>query len=86
MNRMLPSGAALVAAQGLVVKYWCFLCLASALISFVLLALSVEEVYATVHYLWRVWKGSGQLPVVWNTFWGRASDRADHAALPRGLE
>jgi uncharacterized membrane protein len=73
-------GAALIAAQGLIVKSGCFLCLITALISFVLLLLSAEEVYASLHYLWRVWRRSGRTQVVWSTFWGQASDLADDAA------
>jgi uncharacterized membrane protein len=72
--------AALVAAQGLIVRSWCFLCLVTALISFVLVVLSAEEVYASAHYLWRVWKRSRRFQVVWNTFWGRASELAEDAA------
>jgi len=75
--------AALVCSQGLIVHAWCFLCLCTAAVSFSLFALSVEEVYACLHYLWRVWKRSGRLQVVWDTFWGRASEMAEEAALPR---
>jgi hypothetical protein len=75
-------GAGLIAAQGLIVKSWCFLCLATALTSFVLLLWSAGEVYASLHYLGRVWRRSGHTQVVWNTFWGRASDFADDAAGP----
>lgn len=74
--------AALVCAQGLIVHSWCFLCLITAAVSFSLLALSVEEVYACLHYLWRVWKHSASLGTVWDTFWGRASPAAEAAALP----
>lgn len=73
-------GAGLIAAQGLIVKSWCFPCLATALISFILLLLSAEEVYASLHYLGRVWRHSGRTQVVWNTFWGQASDLAADAA------
>ncbi len=76
-------GVALVAAQGLVVKSWCFLCLVTTLISLLLAALSAKEAYASLHYLWRVQEHSGRFRVVWNTFWGRASEPADGAALPK---
>jgi len=72
---------ALVVTQGVVIKSWCFLCLLTALISFLLVALSAQEVYACLHYLWRVWQRSGHIGVMWDTFWGRASPLADRAAL-----
>ena len=77
------AGVALVVAQGLVVKSWCFLCLVTTLISLLLAALSAKEVYASLHYLRRVQEHSGRFRVVWNTFWGRASEPADRAALPK---
>ena len=77
------AGVALVVAQGLVVRSWCFLCLVTTLISLVLAALSLKEIYASLHYLRRVRRRSGRVRVVWNTFWGRASEPADGAALPK---
>jgi uncharacterized membrane protein len=76
-------GVALVAAQGLVVKSWCFLCLVTTSISLLLAALSAKEVYASLHYLGRGWRRSARFRIVWNTFWGRASEPADGAALPK---
>jgi len=77
------TGVALVVAQGLVVKSWCFLCLVLTAISLLLAALSAREVYASLSYLRRVHRRSGRVRVVWNTFWGRASEPADRAALPK---
>ncbi len=76
-------GVALVAAQGLVVGSWCFLCLATTLIALLLAALSAGEVYASLRYLGRVRAHSGRFRVVWDTFWGRASEPADRAALAK---
>jgi hypothetical protein len=66
---------------GLVVKSWCFPSRHHA-ISLLLAVLSAKEVYA-LHYLWRVTEHSGRARAVWNTFWGRASEPADRAALPK---
>jgi len=76
-------GMALVLAQGLVVKSWCFWCLVATSISLLLAALSVKEVYASLFYLGRVREPSGRLGVVWRTFWGQASPSADRAALAK---
>jgi uncharacterized membrane protein len=74
-------GVALVAAQGLVVQSWCFWCLLTTALSLLLAVLSAGEVYASLSYLWRVRKHAGRWGVVWNTFWGRASEPADRAAF-----
>jgi uncharacterized membrane protein len=76
-------GVALVAAHGLAVKSWCFLCLATTLISLVLAALSAREVYACLRYLGRVRRRCGRFQIVWDAFWGRASEPADRAALSK---
>lgn len=75
--------AALVCAQGLIVHSWCFLCLITAAVSFSLLALSVEEIYACLHYLRRVWRLTADPLIVYDTFLGRASSYADEVAIPR---
>lgn len=77
------AGVAIVLAQGLVVKSWCFLCLVATLIALLVAVLSAQEVYASLHYLGRVRRRSGRFRVVWNTFWGRASEPADYAALQK---
>jgi uncharacterized membrane protein len=74
--------AALVCSQGLIVHSWCFLCLITAAVSFSLFFLSIEEVYACLHYLWRVWQRSAGPLVVFDTFLGRASRYAQEVAIP----
>jgi len=76
--------AVLVVLQGTVVGAWCFLCLVSAVISLVLVVMAYDEVYSSCAYLWRVWRRSRSPRVLWNCFWGRGSDLARRAALPRG--
>jgi hypothetical protein len=72
---------ALVVLQGAVVGAWCTLCLATAAISLILVVLAYDEVWASLHYLWRIWKRTQDTRVVWNAFWGRASEEADRVAL-----
>ncbi len=71
----------LVVMQGAVVGAWCFLCLVTAAISLVLVALAYDEVWSSLLYLRRVWRRTGNARLVWNTFWGRASAEADDAAF-----
>jgi uncharacterized membrane protein len=77
--------AILVVLQGTVVGAWCFLCLVTALISLILVALSYDEVWSSLLYLGRVWRGSHSLRVLWGVFWGRASETADAVALAPAL-
>jgi hypothetical protein len=70
----------LVILQGTVVGSWCFLCLITALISPVLIYYAYDEVWSCLLYLWRVWRRSGRLRVVWDAFCGRASAEAQEAA------
>jgi hypothetical protein len=72
----------LVILQGTVVGYWCFLCLVTAVISLVLIAMAYDEVWATLKYLGRTWRRSHSKTVLWNAFWGRYEPEADAAALP----
>lgn len=72
----------LVVLQGAVVGAWCFLCLVTALISLILVALAYDEVWSTLLYLKRVWRRTHNPQVIWNVFWGRGSRAADEAALP----
>lgn len=72
----------LVVMQGLVVGAWCFLCLVTAVISLVLVALAYDEVWSTLLYLHRVWKADRSPRRLWNVFWGRPSDVAARVALP----
>jgi hypothetical protein len=63
----------LVVLQGTVVGSWCFLCLITAAISLILIFYAYDEVWSSLVYLWRVWKRSRDLKLVWRTFWGNPS-------------
>jgi uncharacterized membrane protein len=71
----------LVVMQGTVVGAWCFLCLVTAVISLLLVALAYDEVWSTLLYLRRVWRRTRKARVLWDVFWGRASRKADEVAL-----
>ncbi len=73
--------AVLVVMQGTVVGAWCFLCIVTAVISLLLVALAYDEVWSTLLYLKRVWAKTRKSNVVWNVFWGRASRDANEVAL-----
>lgn len=73
----------LVVLQGTVVGAWCFLCLVTALISVVLVYWAYDEVWATLKYLWRVWRKTKDPNILWRVFWGGADREADDAALTR---
>jgi hypothetical protein len=75
--------AVLVVLQGTVVGQWCFLCLVTAAISLVLVALAYDEVWACLKYLHRVWRATHDRRVLWDVFWGRAVPAADAVALER---
>jgi uncharacterized membrane protein len=70
----------LVVVQGLVIGSWCFLCLATAAISLVLVFMAYDEVRASVSYLARVWRETRSARLVWDTFCGRASAEAHRLA------
>lgn len=71
----------LVVVQGVVIGSWCFLCLVTAAISLGLVFLVYDEVWATLKFLRRVWDDGHDWRFLWDTFWGRASDRAYEIAL-----
>lgn len=73
--------AVLVVLQGTVVGAWCFLCLVTAAISLVLVALAYDEVWATLKYLHRVRKETKSWKTLWRVFWGKADARAERVAL-----
>jgi uncharacterized membrane protein len=73
--------AVLVVMQGTVVGAWCFLCLVTAVISLLLVALAYDEVWSTLQYLKRVWRRTRKVRVLWYVFWGRASSEANEVAL-----
>lgn len=68
--------AVLVFLQGAVVGAWCAPCIVTAIISLVLVVMAYDEVWSSLIYLWRVWRRSGSLGVLWRTLWGRPSDVA----------
>lgn len=68
----------LVVLQGLVVKYWCFLCLITASISLLLIFLAYDEVTSSFIYLYEVKKRS-DWKTVWWAAWGYPSDVAFEA-------
>lgn len=72
--------AILVVLQGTVVGNWCFLCLATAVISLILVYMAYDEVYSSLRYLYRTWKKSHNHKVVWAALWGRPTPLADEAA------
>ena len=71
--------AVLVVLQGAVIGAWCFLCLVTAGISLILVALAYDEVWSTLKYLGKTWRSSRSRRVLWRTFWGRPT-RAGHEA------
>lgn len=73
--------AVLVVLQGTVVGAWCFLCLVTAVISLLLVALAYDEVWSSLLYLKRVWRQTRKWRTVWDVFWGRAVREADEVAL-----
>jgi uncharacterized membrane protein len=69
----------LVVLQGVVVKFWCFLCLVSASISLILIFLAYNEVISSLVYLHEIKKKS-DWKTVWWAFWGYPSLGAFEAA------
>ncbi|HSX04146.1 MAG TPA: vitamin K epoxide reductase family protein [Rhabdochlamydiaceae bacterium] len=71
--------AILVFMQGAVVGAWCFPCLITAVISIILIFLAYDEVWSSFLYLRSVWRKSKSASLVWDTFWGKASEIAYEA-------
>ena len=71
----------LVILQPVLFDAWCSLCLASAVISLVMIGPAMDEFLASLQYLRRV-QGAGRS--VWHAFWGLRDPRepAYHAAIP----
>jgi hypothetical protein len=67
--------------QGFIVGSWCTLCLVTAAISFVLVFMAYDEVWASVRYLQRVWQHTHDKHLLWDVFWGKASPEAERLAL-----
>lgn len=72
--------AVLVVLQGAVVGSWCFLCLVTAVISLILVYMAFDEVWSCLLYLWRVWRETRSLRLLWKTFCGFRSPEADRIA------
>ena len=68
--------AILVVSQGFIIGSWCFLCLCTAAISFILIMLAYDEVWASLLYVWRVWKKYHDIRLVNRIFWGFGSEKA----------
>lgn len=68
--------ATLIFMQGAVVGAWCFPCLITAVISIALVILAYDEVWSCILYLLGVWKKSKNKRLLWDTFWGKASELA----------
>ncbi|WP_437855924.1 vitamin K epoxide reductase family protein [Sorangium sp. So ce363] len=84
---VIPLGAVsvvLVVLQGTVVGAWCSLCIATAIVSLVLILLAYDEVWSSLSYLVRVWRHTHQRRAVSRMFWGRPSPGGDDAALIGG--
>jgi hypothetical protein len=83
---VIPLGAVsaiLVLIQALVLGEYCFLCLVTALISLLLVYWAYDEVWASLKYLWRVWKRTRDRRIVFDVFAGRYHEEADKVALER---
>lgn len=76
----------LVVLQGTVVGSWCFLCLVTAAVSLLLAYWAYDEVWASVTYLHRVWKKTGSVSILWDTFIGRPRPEAEAVALVREVK
>jgi hypothetical protein len=73
--------AVLVVLQGSAVGSWCFLCLVTAAISLVLVAMAWDEVWISCRYLAAVKRRTRGWKTTWGAFWGRPSQAAWEAGL-----
>jgi hypothetical protein len=81
---VIPLGAVsaiLVILQGAVVGSWCLLCLVTAAISLVLVALAYDEVWLSLRYLAAVRRRSTSRRTLWDAFWGRPTPEGFAAGL-----
>ena len=81
---VIPLGAVsaiLVVLQGAVVGSWCLLCLVTAAISLVLVALAYDEVWLSLRYLAAVRRRTKSRRVFWAAFWGRPTREGWDAGL-----
>lgn len=72
--------AILVVLQATIVGNWCLLCLATAVISLVLVYMAYDEVYSSLLYLYRIWQKSRDARAVRAALWGRPTAVAVEAA------
>lgn len=75
--------AILVVVQGVSIGSWCFLCLVTAAISLALILFAYDEVWASLSFLWRVWRHHRDPRLLWRTFCGIPSEEAHRLALVR---
>jgi hypothetical protein len=68
--------AVLVFCQATIVGNWCFLCLVTAVISLVLVYMAYDEVWSSLKYLYRVWRKSRSIRVLWAALWGQPNEQA----------
>lgn len=76
--------AVLVALQGTVVGAWCFLCIITAIISVTLVFYAYDEVWASITFLYRVWKRTHSKKLLWKAFLGLPFPDSDEIALSGG--
>ncbi|GAB4237240.1 MAG: vitamin K epoxide reductase family protein [Chlamydiales bacterium] len=62
--------AILVFLQATLVGNWCFLCIITAIISLILVVLAYDEVLSSFLYLYRVWKKTRSVNILWKAFCG----------------
>ena len=73
--------AILVALQGTVVGAWCFLCIVTAVISLTLVFYAYDEVWASLKFLYRVWKRTRSKKLLWRAFIGLPFPESDEIAM-----
>lgn len=72
--------AILVICQATIVGNWCFLCLVTAVISLILVYMAADEVYASLKFLWKVWRKTRSWKSIWSVLWGHPLPEADEVA------
>lgn len=65
--------AILVVLQGTIVGSWCTLCIATAIISLILVYMAFDEVWSCLLYLYKVWQKTHDRKTTWDAFCGRPS-------------
>lgn len=69
----------LVILQGTTVGAWCTVCLATAVISLILIVMAVDEVWSSLLFLREVRRRAGR-KACWSAFWGKPSAIAEEVA------